>query len=116
MLILVADENFNGVILRGLFRRKPTLDVVRIQDVGLLGADDPTILSWTAMQRRILLTHDRATVPDFAHERVKAGLPMPGVFVASDRLAIGRAIEDHLLLAAGSERVEWDGQVLYLPL
>jgi hypothetical protein len=44
MLLLAADENFNNDIVRGLLRRKPDLDIVRIQDEGLSGADDPTIL------------------------------------------------------------------------
>jgi len=35
MLKLAADENFNNDIIRGLLRRKPDLDIVRIQDVGL---------------------------------------------------------------------------------
>lgn len=48
MLRLLADENFNGSIIRGLLRRKPKLDVVRVQDVGLSGADDCTVLAWAA--------------------------------------------------------------------
>ena len=48
MLMLAADENFNNNIVRGLFRRNPQLDIVRIQDVGLSGADDLTILEWAA--------------------------------------------------------------------
>jgi len=44
MLLLAADENFNNDIVRGLLRQKPSLDIVRIQDIGLSGADDPTIL------------------------------------------------------------------------
>jgi hypothetical protein len=44
MLFLIADENFNNAIVRGLLRLKPNLDIVRVQDVGLSGADDPTIL------------------------------------------------------------------------
>jgi Domain of unknown function (DUF5615) len=89
---------------------------VRIQDAGLLGADDPTVLAWAAEEGRILLTHDRKTMPDFAYDRVRNGMMMPGVFVASDRLPIGQLIDDILLLANGSEPVEWEDVVLYLPL
>ncbi len=46
MIRLAADENFNNDIVRGLLRRNPDLDVVRIQDVGLSGANDPTLLDW----------------------------------------------------------------------
>jgi hypothetical protein len=31
MIKLAADENFNNDIVRGLLRRKPELDIVRIQ-------------------------------------------------------------------------------------
>ena len=41
---LLTDENFNGAILRGLIRRLPELDIVRVQDVGLMNTDDPEIL------------------------------------------------------------------------
>ena len=37
MLRLAADENFNGDMIRGLLRRSPSLDIVRVQDVGLSG-------------------------------------------------------------------------------
>lgn len=63
---LLTDENFNGAILRGLVRRLPALDIVRVQDVGLMNADDPTILEWAANEGRILLTHDVATITGYA--------------------------------------------------
>ena len=37
MLRFAVDENFNNHILHGMLRRKPNLDAVRVQDVGLLG-------------------------------------------------------------------------------
>ena len=40
MLRIGADENFNGAIVRGMLRRQPALDLVRIQDVGLSGITD----------------------------------------------------------------------------
>jgi predicted nuclease of predicted toxin-antitoxin system len=96
--------------------RRPDLDLVRVQDVGLEGKDDPAVLAWAAENGRILLTHDRATMPDFAYARVAAGLPMPGVFVLNDRLAVSTAIDELLLVDACTEQVEWVGLVVYLPL
>lgn len=63
MLRFLGDENLKGDIQRGLLRRQPELDLVRVQDVGLSGSDDPTVLAWAAEQGRIVLTHDRATCP-----------------------------------------------------
>ena len=73
MLRRLADENFNGDIVRALLLRQPGLDIVRVQDVGLAGVSDPEILNWAAANERIVLTHDRATLPDYAYET--PGLP-----------------------------------------
>lgn len=73
MIRLLADENFNASIVRGLLRRVPQLDLVRAKDVGLGGADDPTVLAWAAQDGRVLLTHDVRTVTRFAWERVIRG-------------------------------------------
>ncbi len=40
-MLLAADENLNNDIIRGLLRRNPDIDIVRVQDAGLSGADDP---------------------------------------------------------------------------
>lgn len=49
ILRLLADENFNGDVVRALLLRQPDLDIVRVQDVGLAGIADPDILAWAAM-------------------------------------------------------------------
>src|SRR5262245_42841063 len=100
MLTFLADENFHGRIVRGLRRRQPALDIVRVQDIELLrSADDPAVLEWATETGRILLTHDAATVIGYAYDRVRSGLPMPGVFEVARSLPVGQAIEE-LLLAA----------------
>ena len=116
MLALAADENFNNDILRGLLRRKPDLDVMRIQDAGLSGADDRTVLEWAARERRTLLRHDVATITSHANDRIREGKRMTGVFEVSRSVPIKVAIEDILLLAECSKEAEWEGQIRYLPL
>jgi predicted nuclease of predicted toxin-antitoxin system len=116
MLRLLTDENFNGALLRGLLRLRPGLDVVRVQDVDLLRAEDPTILEWAAGQGRILLTHDVATITRFAYERVTQGLPMPGVIEVTATAPIGKVLQDLLLVCECSRDGEWEGKILYLPL
>ena len=116
MLRLVADENLNNDIIRGLLRRQPDIDLVRVQDVGLSGAGDPTVLEWAAREGRVLLIHDVSTITKYAYERVRSDQPMPGVFEISRAVPVGRAIGDVLLLAECSLDDEWEGQVCYLPL
>jgi len=53
---LLADEYVRDAIVRGLLRRRTDLDLVRESDVGLSEADDPTTLSWAAVERRLVLT------------------------------------------------------------
>ena len=116
MIRLAADENFDGTIIDGVRRRKPDLDLVRVQDVGLRGADDPTILEWAAREGRILLTHDVETMTHYAYDRVRRGEPMPGVMEVGDHLPIGTVIEDILILAECSTEGEWEGRVDFFPL
>lgn len=116
MLKFAADENFNNDILRGLLRRRPELDIVRLQDAGLTGAEDPQVLEWSAENQRILLTHDVTTITRYAAERVKAGKQMPGVFEVNRSVPIALVIEDILLLAECSLEAEWEGRIYYLPL
>ena len=116
MLQLAADENFNNNIVRGVLRRKPDADIVRVQDVGLSGADDASILAWAAQENRVLLTHDVSTITKYAYERIEAGQAMPGVFEVSRVAPIGPVIEDIVLLIECSLEGEWEAQIIYLPL
>lgn len=112
----LGDENFNADVMRGLRLRRAAMDLCSVQDVGLQEADDPTVLAWAAADRRVLLTHDRATMPDFAHARVLTGQPMSGVFVIHDRMPIRQVIDELLLIDECSTQEEWIGLVVYLPL
>lgn len=116
MLRLATDEDFNNRILRGLLRRKPDLDIVRIQDAGLLGKGDAEVLDWAAAEGRVLLTHDVTTMNQHVDDRIAAGLPMPGVFEVSQEMPIGLAIEEILFVAEYSLADEWEGQIRFLPL
>jgi hypothetical protein len=116
VLKLVSDENFDGDILRGLYRRRPDLDVLRVQDVGLNATPDPDILTWAAVEGRILLTHDRDTMPYFAYDRVKTSQPMPGVFLVSDLMPVGQAIDEILLAVDCLTLEECRNFVRFFPL
>lgn len=113
---MATDEDFNNRILRGLLRRRPRLDIVRVQDVGLAGRSDAEVLEWAAREGRVLLTHDMTTMKRYVDERIAAELSMPGVFEVSQQTHIAQAIEDIILIAECSLDGEWDGQIRFLPL
>lgn len=115
MLRLAFDENFNNDVLRGVQRRLPNLDAIRLQDAES-GAEDPEVLRWAASQDRVVVTHDAATLIEFAYERVRRGERMPGVIEVPRQVPIRTAIEDLHLLAELADPSELEGRVLFLPL
>ncbi len=116
MIRFAADENFNDLIVRAVHRRRPDIDLIRIRDTEMHGANDPDILDWAAKERRVMLTHDVTTMTKHAYERVRTGKPMAGVFEVSCTTPLSVVIDEIILLAECSFEGEWDGQVRYLPL
>lgn len=116
MLRVALDENFNRDIVRGVLRRLPDADLTFALDAGLKRAPDPEVLAWAAEAGRILLTHDVSTMTKYAYDRVRDGLPMPGVFEIGHDASLARVIDDLVLIIASSLEGEWEGQVRYLPL
>lgn len=115
MLRLAADENLNSAIVQVLLRKRPEIDVVRMQDSPVSGADDPAVLAWAADERRVVVSHDGRTLPPFAWERVREGRPMCGVFVVSQFASVGQTVDDLLLVVECSRVGEWEGRVVHLP-
>jgi predicted nuclease of predicted toxin-antitoxin system len=115
MLKFLADENFDNAILRGLLRRRSTIDIVRVQDTELYGANDPMVLAWAAQEDRVLLTHDVSTITRYAYERVAKEQTMPGVIEVIAGSQVGQVIEDLLLLLECLEDGELANQIYYLP-
>ena len=91
MIPLLIDENLSQALTDALTARG--IDAVRVQDVGLGGTPDPDILDWAAACDRVFVTLDRKTVPGFAYDRVRAGLPMAGVAVVDGTRSFGDIVE-----------------------
>lgn len=116
MLKFLADENFDGRVLRGLLRHLPQLDLVTVQDLGLRGRPDAEILARAAEENRILLSYDRATMPSHAHARVSRGERTPGVVILPSDLALQRILDELLVLTQAGRPEDFGDQVTYLPL
>ena len=63
MVAFLADENLNNNLIRALSRRRPGIDLQRVQDVGLRTHSDEEIIEYAVAERRILLTHDVRRLP-----------------------------------------------------
>lgn len=116
MIKLATDEDFDNDILRGVLRELPNLDIVRVQDTDWAGAEDPDTLEWASTENRVMVSHDRNTMTDFAKQRVTQGRKMPGLVIVTRRMAVGRAVSDLVLIAGASFEGEYEGQTIFLPL
>jgi len=109
-----ADENLNAKIVAGLLRREPSLDFQSAKAARLIGLSDPEALAIAAQDNRILVSHDRETLPDhfsrFIEKSTSAGL-----LIVSQKLDIGAAIEQILLVWTATEAEEWINRIGYLP-
>lgn len=116
MLRFVADENFDGDVLRGILRAMPNVDIVRAQDLPIMGKDDRTLLEWAARENRILLTHDIKTMSAFAAERIEANKPMPGVILVKANASVGRVIAELVLVIELGKAEDFGYQILRIPM
>ena len=94
MLRLLIDQDLDHDILRGLMRRIPRLDAVTAFEVGMGEATDPQLLKWAAREGRVVVTHDRKTMPAHAADLMGAGENIAGLFVVPRSLPLHRVLED----------------------
>ncbi|MBD3290007.1 hypothetical protein GF337_14460 [candidate division KSB1 bacterium] len=116
MIRFLADENFNNHIVRGIVLRNPEIDILRLQDAGLSGEDDPTVLEFALMENRILLTHDVETIPKFAYSRAAEGKEIPPIFIIKQNVTISQIIENLLLFYECCDESELKNKILFLPI
>ena len=111
----LADENFNNDILRGVWRRIPAASFTRVQDTEIVSADDPRVLEYATEHGYIVLTHDVNTMCGYFYDRVKANLPVPGMFLVHKQTPVGRVVDALELILLASDESEWNGKATYLP-
>lgn len=110
-----ADADLNQAIVTGVLRREPTIDFQTAFAAGLEGVKDPEVLAIAAQQRRILVSHDRKTMPSEFAEFITIN-QSSGVIIVSRKLPIEVAIEELLLIWAASTAEEWVDRIAKLPL
>jgi hypothetical protein len=110
-----ADADFNHRIVVGLRRRELSVDICGAHEGGVIGVADPEVLRIAADARRILITHDRRTMPEH-FMRFLEHRSSPGLIIVSQYADIGRVIEDLLLIWLATDATEWVGQIGFVPL
>ncbi len=110
-----ADANLNQIILLAVRRREPALDFQTAMAAGLSGVHDPEVLARAARDGRILVTHDRKTMPRHFLTFI-ATATSAGVLIVPQHLPVAAVVDDLLLIWYATEAEEWINQIRSLPL
>ena len=92
-----ADADFNEDIVTGVRRRVPEVDFQTAHEARLSGLEDLKVLALAAEEGRILVTHDRKTMPWHFGEFVKSRTS-PGLFVIPQHVELLPVIEELILI------------------
>lgn len=110
-----ADADLRQAIVSGVIRRRPALDFCSANEAELEGVKDPEVLAIAASSKRVLVTHDRKTMPtEFG--RFIVSQRSSGVVILSQRFPISDAINELVLVWEASTAEEWIDQIVTLPL
>jgi hypothetical protein len=110
-----ADADLRQRIVSAVRRREPGIDFQTAHAAGIDGLEDLDVLKVAAREGRILVSHDKKTMPYYFGEFIQRD-ESPGLFIVSQDLAIGRAVEELIMIWAASETEEWINCISYIPL
>ena len=109
-----ADADLNEDIVKGLLRREPGVDFRTAAAAGLRGLTDQQVLQLAAEENRVLVSHDRKTMPQ-AFARLIRSAASPGLIIVSQKTDLLSAIEGILLVWLASEAEEWKNRICTIP-
>jgi len=110
-----ADADLDARIVRGVKRREPLVDFQTGEAAGFRAVSDPEVLQMAAGSGRILVTHDKRTMPGHFSTFV-AHHTSPGVFIVQKDTPIGVVVEDLSMIWAASDAEEWQDRLVWIPL
>src|SRR5688572_21200835 len=105
-----ADADFNHKIVTGIHRREPAVDFQTAAQGNVIGLPDPEVLLISARLDRMLVSHDRRTMPAHFARFVETQVS-PELIIVSQELDIVAAIDDLVLIWAASDSEEWKGKI-----
>lgn len=92
-----ADADLNQIILLATVRREPTIDFQRALAASLVSLNDKEVLALAAKEGRILVTHDRKTMPKHFSEFITLETS-PGLIIIPQHLPVASAVEYLILI------------------
>lgn len=113
----LLDENVSPRLQTGVWRHTPAIDVLRVGDPGApaLGTLDPAILHSLDQTQRLLITHNRVSMPEHLQAHHAAGAHHWGLVWIRPQAQMSELIESVVLIWNASEAEEWVDQLAWLP-
>lgn len=109
-----ADADLNEDIVKGVLRREPGIDFQTAASAGLRGLSDLEVLTLAAEEGRILVSHDRKTMPQTFGKFIQS-TTSPGLFLISQKTDLLIVIEYVLLAWLASDHEEWINRMVAIP-
>ena len=115
-ILFQADNDLKRIIVDATLRREPRMDFQSAQAVRLDGLDDEAVLRLAASQSRILVSHDKRTMPAALDSFIASGGTSPGVLLVIPQNAPIRDVVDALILIWADDRADdWRNLIAKIP-
>lgn len=110
-----ADNDLDQRIVVATLRLDPAIDFRTAPAAGLHNVPDEQVLAYAAREGRVLVSHDRRTMPEHFGLFLYAGATSPGLIIVSTKLPVGRAAEWLHLLWEATSAEEYVNSIYDLP-
>ncbi len=110
-----GDYDLKRAIIAGVKRRQSEIDFRNADDALLHGVEDEKVLAIAARDGRILVSHDRNTMPVHFTNFI-SNQDSPGLILIEQSLPVRDAIEEILLIWEASVAEEWTNRLEFIPL
>lgn len=111
-----ADNDLKSLIVTATLRREPAIDFQTAQKASLDSRNDKVVLHYAAESGRILVTHDKRSMPRHLAQFIAEGNRSPGVLVVIPQDApLARVVETLILIWADNRPDDWVNVITKIP-
>lgn len=115
-ILFQADNDLKRIIVDATLRHEPRIDFQTAQAARLDGRGDEAVLHLAASQSRILVSHDKRTMPKTLASFVASGVTSPGVLLVIPQSAPIREVVEALILIWADDRADdWRNLIAKIP-
>ena len=120
-LIFLLDEHLRGSVRRAIRHHNAkgaySIDAIWVGDpLDLpLGSSDAELLRWAEAAGRLLVTHDKKTIPAHLQQHMQAGHHAPGVLLLRPSTTVAALVAELALIAHAGDPADYFDQINYIP-